>query len=139
MLNYVHAYIIFLTWTLSSCSSPLDILKKVFKILKNGGHIVIAESSRILVTPKNSIYYYFHQKYNTFLIYPWRFSFNSLSNLLTINCLKVVYKNNYEFNDNLVVIAKKTNFKKKFFFDNYKKMINFFKDWKYFSDKFLYI
>ena len=128
--------IIFLTWTLSSCANPLELLKKIFKILKHGGHIVVAESSRILVTPKNSIFYYFPKKYNTFLHYPWRFSFNSLSNILTLNDLKVVSKNNYKHNDNLVIVAKKTSFKKHYVFDSYKKIILFFKNWKHFSDRF---
>jgi len=128
--------IVFLTWTLSSCSNPLGLLKKVFKILKYGGHVVVAESSRILVSPKNSIFYYFPKKYNTFLHYPWRFSFNSLSNILTLNNLKVVSNNNYKNNDNLVLVAKKTFFKKNYVFDNYKKLILFFRNWKYFSDKF---
>jgi ubiquinone/menaquinone biosynthesis C-methylase UbiE len=128
--------IVFLTWTLSSCSNPLELLKKVFKILKYGGYVVVAESSRIMVTPKNSILYYFPKKYNTFLHYPWRFSFNSLSNILTLNNLKVISNNDYNNNDNLVLIAKKTFFKKKYVFDNYKKLIFFFRTWKLFSRKF---
>ena len=128
--------IVFLTWTLSSCSNPLGLLNKVFKILKYGGHVCVAESSRILVSPKNSIFYYFPKKYNTFLHYPWRFSFNSLSNILTLNNLKVVSNNNYNNNDNLVLVAKKTFLKKNYVFDSYKKLILFFRNWKNFSDKF---
>ena len=78
--------------------------------VKKNGYVVIAESSRILVPPNYTLDYYFRlgKKMNTFLNYPWRFSFNSLRNLLLLFNFKVVSFNDYVHNDNLVVIAKKS-------------------------------
>ncbi|MDA9722869.1 methyltransferase domain-containing protein [Candidatus Pelagibacter sp.] len=122
--------IIFLTWTLGSSARPYELIKKIQKILKINGHVVISESSRILVQPKVSTFWYFNN-FNTFLTYPWRFSFNTLRNLLLVFDLKVIDKNNYKNNENLVVIAKKLRSikNKKFKFDKYLNIINFFKLW----------
>ena len=128
-----------MTWTLSVCSEPLKILDKVKKILKMGGHIVIAESSRILVPPTYKIEYYFRygDKVNTFNDYPWRFSFNSLRNLLLVKNLETKYHNNFNSSDNLVVVAQNTTkTKKKFIIDNHKIVKNFFIKWLAFSKKF---
>lgn len=131
--------VIFMTWTLSACSEPLKVLDKVNKILKSGGYLVVAESSRILVPPTYKIEYYFRygQKTNTFNDYPWRFSFNSLRNLLLVKNLEIKFFNNFSSNDNLVVVAeKRSKIKKKFVFDNPKTIEKFFKKWISFSKKF---
>ena len=74
--------LVFLTWTLGSSARPDKLIDKVYKILKLNGLVVISESSRILVRPKVSIFWYFNN-FNTFKNYPWRFSSNSIKNLLT--------------------------------------------------------
>ncbi len=130
--------LIVLTWTLSSCSQPLLIIDKIRDILKKDGILVISESSRVLVQPIYNINYYFDtkSKINTFINYPWRFSFNSLNNLLTLKNFKLIDKNNFKHNENMVLIfKKKKNCKKKYKFDNYKNVINFFKKWKIYSNK----
>lgn len=121
--------VIFVTWTLSSCSDPIKFMKNIYKLLKKNGIVVIAESSRILVYPSKSIYNYFSLKFDTGLYYPWRFSFNSLKNILTYSGLKHISNNNYMEHNDLILISKKTNFKKKYNFDNYKNIIKFFKIW----------
>lgn len=131
--------VVFLTWTLSSTSDPIKIMEKIFKIIKKNGHVVIAESSRILVPPNYTLDYYFSlkQKTNTFLVYPWRFSFNSLRNLLLLFNFKVINFNDYKHNDNLVILAKKSKLKnKKYKFDNYKTLYAFFKKWKRYTEMF---
>ena len=130
--------VIFLTWTLGSSARPDELIDKIYKILKLNGHLVIAESSRILIEPKVSIFYYFNTL-NTFKSYPWRFSFNSLRNLLLVFNFKVVKKNNFKDSDNLVVIFKKYKEikNKKYKFDNPKKLISFFKIWLNQSLKFV--
>ena len=122
--------LVFLTWTLGSSARPDKLIDKVYKILKLNGLVVISESSRILVRPKVSIFWYFNN-FNTFKNYPWRFSSNSIKNLLTLFNFKISKTNNFEDNDNLVVVGKKISFikKKKYKFDNYKKVIKFFKIW----------
>ena len=130
--------LIVLTWTLSSCSQPLIIIDKIRDILKKDGILVISESSRVLVQPVYNINYYFDtkSKTDTFINYPWRFSFNSLNNLLTLKNFKLIHENDYKHNENMVLIFKKKKFvKKKYKFDNYKKVINFFKNWKIYSNK----
>ena len=94
--------------------------------------------SRILIEPKVSIFYYFNTL-NTFKSYPWRFSFNSLRNLLLVFNFKVVKKNNFKDSDNLVVIFKKYKEikNKKYKIDNPKKLISFFKIWLNQSLKFV--
>ncbi len=121
--------VIFLTWTLSSCSDPLKFMGNIYKLLKNNGILIVAESSRILVHPSKSIYSYFSKAYDTGLYYPWRFSFNSLKNLLTYSGFLHVGNNRYDQHNDLIIISKKKKFKKKFVFDNYKVVINFLKIW----------
>ena len=130
--------VIFLTWTLGSSARPDELIDKIYKILKLNGHLIIAESSRILIEPKVSIFYYFNTL-NTFKSYPWRFSFNTLRNLLLVFNFKVVKKNNFKDSDNLVVIFKKCKEikNKNYKFDNSKKLINFFKIWLNQSLKFV--
>lgn len=122
--------LIFLTWTLGSSSRPDILMNKIYKILKPNGHLVISESSRILVRPKVSIFWYFNN-FNTFKSYPWRFSFNSLRNLLLMYNFKVVGSNNYKYNENLVLVGKKFKFisNKKYKFDDFREIIKFFKIW----------
>ena len=74
---------------------------------------------------------------NTLLTYPWRFSFNSLRNLLLLFNLKVTNFNDYVHNDNLVVVAKKSKVRnKKYKVDNYKTVYAFFKKWKRYTEFF---
>lgn len=75
----------------------------------------MAESSRILVYPLKSIYSYFSRDYDTGLYYPWRFSFNSLKNVLTYSGLLHVGNNRYKEHNDLIIISKKLIFKKNIF------------------------
>lgn len=121
--------VIFITWTLSSCSNPINFMKNIYKLLKNNGIVVVAESSRILVYPSKSIYDYFSLAYDTGSYYPWRFSFNSLKNLLTYSGLLHLRNNKYHEHNDLIIISKKKAFKKNYMFDDYKEIIKFFKIW----------
>jgi SAM-dependent methyltransferase len=121
--------VIFITWTLSSCSDPLKFMENIYKLLKNNGIVIVGESSRILVYPSKSIYSYFSKNNNTGLYYPWRFSFNSLRNLLTYSGFLHIGNNRYDQHNDLIIISKKKKFKKKFIFDNYKLVIHFLRIW----------
>ena len=69
--------------------------------------------------------------------YPWRFSFNSLNNLLMLKNFKLIHSNDYKHNENMVMIFENRKLlKKKYKFDNYKKIITFFKKWKKYSNFF---
>ena len=77
------------------------------------------------------------EKTNTFNDYPWRFSFNSLRNLLLTKNFETKSYNNFNSNDNLVIVAQsKLNQNKKFITDNPKEIKNFLKKWIAFSKKF---
>lgn len=131
--------LIVLTWTLSCCSNPLVVLDKIKKIIKPNGVLVIAESSRILVQPVYKLEYYLDTKSNidTFVNYPWRFSYNSLNNLLMLKNFKLIHCNDYRHNENMVMVFESRKFiKKKYKFDDYKKIITFFKKWKKYSNFF---
>jgi 2-polyprenyl-3-methyl-5-hydroxy-6-metoxy-1,4-benzoquinol methylase len=121
--------ILTLTWTLCNTSDCYEVIRIASKLVKKNGHIVVAESSRILVPFKKPIHMYFSkQEQDT---HAFHFSKNSLVNLLKINYFKPIFVNRYIDSDCLVVIAKKTNVvdKKGIKLDNPNKLQSFFKDW----------
>lgn len=119
-----------LTWTLCACSEPLEILKSISNNLKKNGHLIIAESSRILVPFKKPIFNYFNPKKKSAFTHPWHWSFNSLCNIFKLNGFELVYKNEFLNENDMVLIFKNSkNYNQKFFYDNPKKVVNFFKRW----------
>ena len=68
-----------LLWTLCNCIDPIEVLKSIHKKMSKSSHLLIAESSRILVPFKKPIYNYFNIYNHTENTHPWHFSFNSLS------------------------------------------------------------
>ncbi len=122
-----------LLWTLCNCVKPLQVLETIHKSLKKDGILLISESSRILVPFKKPIYNFFVKKHHTQNTHPWFFSYNSLSNLLEVSGFKIIKKNRYYDENDLVIIAKKVeknshypNIK----VDKFADIINFFKEWK---------
>ena len=82
-------------------------------------------------------YFNYGKKPSTFLNYPWRFSFNSLRNLLLLFDFEIIHTNNYVHNENMVIVAKKSEkIKKNYKIDNYKRVISFFNNWKKYSKLF---
>lgn len=119
----------FLNWTLCNCIDPLSVLSDIYNHLEDDSYLCVSESSRILVPFRKKLNDYFNKRYIAD-IHPWHFSFNSISSLLGISGFNVIYYNRYKDSDVMLVIAKKTKKrKKKFKIDNYKNLINFFKDW----------
>jgi len=121
-----------LLWTLCNCIDPIEVLKSIHKKMSKNGHLLIAESSRILVPFKKPIYNYFNFYNHTENTHPWHFSFNSLSNLLELGGFRIVHHNRFYDENDMVVIAKKRNLnsKPKFIKDDYKKIKLFLKKWK---------
>jgi len=124
-----HFDIITIMWTLENCVSCVDMLKIANNLLFKDGHICIATGSRILVPFKKPLDYYFGK-------YPvdthcFRFSANSLKNLLEVTGFELVKINRYIDSDILCVIAKKRNGYKdpELTFDNYKGVAAFFERW----------
>ena len=121
-----------LNWTLCNTSNPIKVLRSIHNSLKTNGHIMIAESSRILVPFKKPINNYFNSKFRSFY-HPWHFSYNSLSNLLEICNFRIVRSNRYFDENDIFVIARKmdkTSHKPKLIADKYINVTNFFKKWK---------
>lgn len=132
--------VITIMWTLVNSASCLDMIKSAYQMLKPGGHIVLAEGSRILVPFKKPLHYYL-QKLDVDL-HPYHFSVNSLSNLLKVTGFKIIKINRYIDSDYLCIIGKKTNKLKESSFevDNYTEVLSFFERWdietqKYYKNK----
>jgi SAM-dependent methyltransferase len=124
-----------LTWTLCNCSEPLEVVKSIRKILRPNGYLLIAESSRIMVPYKKSIFNFFGSGKG--FMHPWYFSFNSLNNILISNGFHLVSKNDYINENDLVLLFKKSLKKTKVKVDNYSKVIKFMKDWVKYSNNLI--
>ena len=128
-----------LNWTLCNCIDPLNVLKNIHKSLKKNGKLLISESSRVLVPFKKPINNFFNKNLKTENSHPWFFSYNSLSNILEVSGFRIIKKNRFFDENDLVVVAEKQNmkyFKPKIKFDNLKKTEKFFKDWCFFTKKY---
>ena len=123
-------------WTLVNSASCLDMINAAFQMLKPGGHIVIAESSRILVPFKKPLNYYLSKLPAD--LHPYHFSANSLSNLLKVAGFKIITINRYIDSEYLCLIAKKiNNFENDSFeVDNYQEVLSFFERWHIETEKF---
>jgi 2-polyprenyl-3-methyl-5-hydroxy-6-metoxy-1,4-benzoquinol methylase len=97
--------IVTIIWTLENCYSCMDMLKTAHKLLKPGGHIVIATGSRILVPFKKPLDYYLGQ--NPADTHLFRFSARTLTGLLSESGFRRTYINRYIDSDILCVIGRK--------------------------------
>ena len=121
----------FLTWTLCNCSEPLNVVSSISNNLKKNGYLIVSESSRTLVPFKKIINNCFNAKLDVGHTHPWHWSFNSLSNVFKVCGFELVNNNRYWDESDLVLIFKNSKkFNQKYKFDNYLKVINFFKRWK---------
>jgi len=121
--------IITIMWTLVNCYSCLEMVNIAYKMLKPGGHLVVAEGSRILVPFKKPLHMYFgHLPVD---LHPYHFSVNSLSNLLKINKFKIEFKNRFIDSDILCIIGTKKDVEseQRFEVDEYEKVLNYFDRW----------
>ena len=93
-----------LTWTLENCQSALGVLKAAAGILKDGGHIMVATGSRILVPFKKPLQYYFGPNMD---VHPFHFSANCLKGLLASAGFETTNINRYIDSDYLVAVGRK--------------------------------
>jgi len=82
---------LFFTWMLCNCSSAVDAISAAKKLLKPGGRIIVAESSRILVPFKKPMFNFYSDASKSDL-HPWFFSANTLCALLRTFGLSIEYK-----------------------------------------------
>jgi hypothetical protein len=95
-----------LTWTLANAIDPLSCVKDIVLRTKMGGHICIAESSRILVPFRKSLSDYLSLT-NPADLHHSHLSANTLRCLMQLAGLEIVYTNRYFDSDVLLVIGKK--------------------------------
>lgn len=93
-----------LVWTLENCQSAIGILKAAAAILKDGGHIMVATGSRILVPFKKPLQYYFGPHMD---VHPFHFSANCLKGMLAVAGLQTTNINRFIDSDYLVVVGRK--------------------------------
>lgn len=121
--------IVTITWTLENCQSCKAMLGAAYQIIDDGGSVVVATGSRILVPFKKPLHLYLGN--NPADTNAFRFSANTLRGILAICNFEVTHVNRYIDSDVLCMIAKKANKEKeiKWEGDNYLDVYNFFERW----------
>lgn len=127
--------IVTMMWTLENSTSCNDLIKGAWDILKDGGYIVVATGSRILVPFQKPLDMYLSK--NPVDAHCFRFSMRSLSSILAKNKFSVSKINDYLNDGILCVIARKTDKASGIKKDDHKKVVEFFEKWhnetKYFK------
>lgn len=117
-------------WTLCNTGDCVSALRAVYGAVRDGGHVVIAESSRILVPFKKPLHTYFNPKIRQD-VHPWHFSANTLRTLLELVGFEIVCTNRYFEQDNLVVIGRKVaEPKQRLLKDDPAAVLAFFERWE---------
>ncbi len=127
--NDQKADIVTMLWTLENCQSARTMLAGAHQMLKEGGHVIVATGSRILVPFKKPLDHYLST--NPADTHAFRFSYNTLRAFLTVTGFDIVAANSYIDHDVLCVIAKKVSRRGEAAWqgDNYLDVYNFFERW----------
>ena len=122
--------IVTIMWTLEACSDPRDMLDAAHGILNEGGHVVIATGSRIMVPFKKPMQYFMGSG-EPVDQHPFDFSHNTLEGMLAVTGFKKTYVNRYIDNDVLCMIAQKRPSGEEISWqkDDYQAVIDFFSRW----------
>ena len=118
-----------LIWTLENTGSCKAMIKAARGVLNDGGYIIVATGSRILVPFKKPLDRYLgHAPLD---LHPWRFSAATLMHLLLTNGFLTEYVNGFVDSDYLVVVGRKSEAQPEDLFpkDDYRKVLKFFRDW----------
>lgn len=123
------ADVVTIMWTLENCLSCLDMLKGAAAILPEGGRIVVATGSRILVPFKKPLFAYFSHVPAD--VHCFRFSANALQTALGKAGFSTIATNRYLDNDILCVLAEKTSDSEatQFKRDHPLEVLSFFERW----------
>lgn len=118
-----------LLWTLEDTQDCQNVLKSAWEMLKPGGHLVIGTGSRLLVPFKKPLQFYVGPGSQD--THCFRFSPNSLSNLLRLTGFEPVYTNRYIDNDLLCMIGRKADVPESVELqkDNPQEILDFFARW----------
>ncbi len=116
-------------WTLENCLSCVDMLKAAHAVLNEGGHVAVATGSRLMVPFKKPLYDYLSK--NPADTHSFRFSPNSLQNVVNLAGFEVTFVNRYLDSDVLLCIGKKTKTatEPKLKVDKYLDVYNYFERW----------
>lgn len=126
--NY-KADIVTIVWTLENCLSCRDMLAGAYSILKDGGSVVVATGSRILVPFKKPLNYYLDPNFVD--THCFRFSANTLRGILAVSGFEVTQMNRYIDSDWLCAIAQKRPVGAHIFWekDDCRSVADFFERW----------
>src|SRR5207248_541194 len=90
-----------IVWTLENTSSCRSMMAGARALLRDGGYLTVATSSRILVPFKKPLHYYLNSKASA--LHPFFFSANALRNLFTNAGFAVEHVNRFIDTDYLVM------------------------------------
>ena len=123
------ADIVTVVWTLENCQSCRFMFDAAYDALVDGGHLAVATGSRVLVPFKKPLHYYLGT--NAADTHAFRFSANSLANLLAVSGFRVSHTNRYIDSDWLVMIGEKAVRGQKFEWrkDDCREVVDFFERW----------
>ncbi|MFA5087947.1 MAG: methyltransferase domain-containing protein [Candidatus Omnitrophota bacterium] len=132
--------IVTIMWTMENSASCRDMMTIAHRLLKKGGHVVVATGSRLLVPFKKTLEEYLGKTPQD--THAFRFSAKTLRGLMKISDFAAVHENHWRDHDVLCVIGRKTEEKlgKAFEGDHYLEVYNFFERWHveskmYYSEK----
>ena len=97
--------VVTIMWTLENCQDCRKMLEIAHSLTKDGGHVVVATGSRILVPFKKPLQLYL--KPRDLDTHAFRWSANSLQQAMARSALRPVFVNRYVDTDWLVAIARK--------------------------------
>ena len=118
-----------MTWTIENSQSARRMLEVAHNLLEEGGYVVVATGSRILVPFKKPLYMYLGKRPTD--SHSFRFSACTLQAMLAVSQFEVVHTNRYVDHDVLCMIAIKKGKEEKISWkgDNYLEVYNFFERW----------
>jgi SAM-dependent methyltransferase len=121
--------IITIIWTLENANSCRRLMEAAWTLLKEGGHVVLATGSRILVPFKKPLNYYLGP--NAADTHAFRFSANALNGLLSETGFERISVNRYIDNDILCMIGRRQSKRDRVAWDgdDWQKVLIFFKRW----------
>ena len=130
-----HFHLVSFLWTMENAHSCRFCINTAYNLLENEGYIIIATGSRILVPFKKPLHNYLglYKGTHTPDLHAFRFSANSLQNLLTIGGFEVIRINRYIDSDYLVMIGKKIGKSAKITLrkDDPREIVKFFNRWDF--------
>lgn len=116
-------------WTLENTQDCRGMINAAYDLLKDGGHLMIATGSRILVPFKKPLHLYLSK--NPADTHCFRVSANTLQGLMAVSGFEMSAVNHYIDTDYLTMIGRKVEKSKKISWkgDDWREVVDFFKRW----------